>query len=861
MVSTSPNAWRNCSRLSPDKNSISLFLIFPFPMTVEQYPVLETVDELRRTLLSSPVVILQAPPGAGKSTVLPLQLMNESWLQQRKIIMLEPRRLAAKAVAERMADLLNENAGETIGYRVRFDTKVSSATRVEVVTEGILTRMIQTDNSLEEAGLLIFDEFHERSIHADLALALSLQIQQILRPDLKILIMSATLDSESLSLLLKAPVITSKGRQFPVDLRYALQEGDQSLAVRVHAAIRKALVDEDGDVLVFLPGTGDINRVHQMLEESEVDAVVYPLYGDLNFRKQQEAILPRRDGRRKVVLATSIAETSLTIEGIKVVIDSGWSRVPRFDPRSGLTRLETVRVTKDAADQRAGRAGRLGPGVCYRLWTTGIHLSLADQRKPEILEADLAPLMLELAQWGIKNVNDLVWVSRPPAGSVSQALELLRNLDAIDENGITIRGRDMLSLPTHPRIAHMLLTARQEKSEELLSLATDVASLLEERDPLGRDAGADATLRVDALRKWRNNERVAAERNVLERIERLAQNWRRLMKAKLSNTAAVETELGKLLWAAYPERLAQQQGKHSARYKLLTGRIVSLPSHDSLLREEWICAAQLDAGAQEGKVFLAAAVHLDDLATHARQTVVVKWDEAREMIVSLSEKRIGPLLLESRQVSNTIREEKRIEVLCSVIREKGLKIIGDPEVRHTIQARVQSLHRWRPNEAWPDISDEYLINGLEEWLAPFLSGVSKLFELQKLDVRDVLTSILPWELHSKLDTLAPERIQVPSGSMIRLQYFKTGEPPVLEVRLQEMFGLADTPAVNEGRTKVKLHLLSPGFKPVQVTQDLRSFWQTTYHEVRKELRVRYPKHHWPDDPWTAEAVRGAKRRS
>ncbi len=423
-------------------------------------PVLEVIPLLKEKLRSHPVVILQAPPGAGKSTVLPLHLLDEPWLAGRKMIMMEPRRLATKAVAARMAQLRNEKVGETIGYRIRFESSVGLATRIEVVTEGILTRKIQTNSNLDDVGLLIFDEFHERSLQADLALALSLQVQAILRADLRILIMSATLDTAALATVLGgAPVITSQGRQYPVKTIYSAQESDKPVGTRMAIAIRKILREEEGDILAFLPGAGEINQTMKNLDEDPVAAVVVPLFGDLPFRQQQDAILPRTDGRRKVVLATSIAETSLTIEGIRVVIDGGLARVPRFDPRSGLTRLDTIRVTKDAADQRTGRAGRLGPGVCCRLWTEATQRNLIPQRKPEILEADLAPLVLELRQWGTTNPSDLQWMTAPPVGAISQAITLLQQLDAIDDVGITARGKEMVRLPTHPRIAHMLSLA------------------------------------------------------------------------------------------------------------------------------------------------------------------------------------------------------------------------------------------------------------------------------------------------------------------------------------------------------------------------------------------------------------------
>jgi ATP-dependent helicase HrpB len=818
------------------------------------YPVLDILTELKEKLANHRIVILQAPPGAGKSTVLPLHLLDEAWLQNKKMIMLEPRRLAARSVAERLSDLNSEKTGQTIGYRVRFDVKVSSETRIEVVTEGILTRMIQSDNALEDVGLLIFDEFHERSLNADLALALSLQIQQVVREDLRILIMSATLDSGSLSSLLgNAPVVTSLGKQFTVEHRYAAQESDSYITDRVAQTIRKVLREEIGDILAFLPGAGEIKRLEELIRTENVSAVVHPLYGDLPFKQQQEAILPRKDGHRKIVLATSIAETSLTIEGIRVVIDSGLARVPRFDPRSGLTRLETIKVTKDAADQRAGRAGRLGPGICYRLWTEATQRNLVPQRKPEILEADLAPMMLELYQWGVKNINELTWITPPSVGAVSQAKELLQQLEAIDDHDvITQRGKEMLRLPTHPRIAHLLITHQS-------ALAADVAALLEEKDPLPKEAGVDFALRIETLRKWRKNERVSGDRNGLERIERLAANWRRMLSLKQDDSIPSDAEVGKVLIAAYPERIAQQIGDHSERYKLTNGRVAKLPDHDPLTRERWLCVAQLDAGSKEGKIFLAASVDEEDLHSIATEQEIVRWDEERGSVVGLLEKRVGNLILQSRP-SKKISEEQRVRTLLTIIKVKGLRMFGWSEAEEQWQARVQSLKTWRENEPWPDVSEGNLLNTMETWLAPYLINVSKKSELERLDKHSILQGILPYELQSRFNSLAPLKIAVPSGSHIQVQYFADGKSPVIEVRLQEMFGLLETPTINEGRTKVLLHLLSPGYKPVQVTQDLKSFWQTTYHEVRKELRMRYPRHHWPEDPWTAEAVRGARKR-
>jgi ATP-dependent helicase HrpB len=841
-----------------------------------QYPVLEIVSQLKEQLTKQRVIILRAPPGAGKSTILPLQLLNEPWLANKKIIMLEPRRLAARSVAMRMASLLEEEVGKTVGYRVRFENVVSAQTRIEVVTEGILTRMIQTDNSLEGVGLVIFDEFHERSLQADLALALCYQAQQVLRDDLRIMIMSATLDGEKISAMLNnAPILTSLGRQFPITHKYIAVDKQDRLSVSTARVIKKALQEQQGDVLVFLPGAGEIKSVASLLEADAISSLVVPLYGDLPFKKQQEAILPHPQGQRKVVLATSLAETSLTIEGITTVVDCGYARVPKFDPRSGLTRLETVRVTKDSADQRAGRAARLGAGVCYRMWVEATHHTLQHTRQPEMLEADLASFVLELANWGIQNINELTWITQPPEGAVKQARELLHSLDALADSKITERGKEMLKLPTHPRIAHMLLASpfshergarpasrsdTEGLGEGLLTLATDIAAILEERDPLPKESGADLSLRIEVLRKWRGGERVSAERSVLERIERLASSWRRIFKLEVDNRMPIDSEIGRLVSEAYPERIAQQQEKQSVRYKLANGRVVRLPDHDPLLRESWLSVAQLDAGSNEGKIFLAAPLNERDLIHRAKEIETVYWDAEREMIVALVEKRIGNTVLSSKPLSK-ISESQRIKILCEVLRKEGLKLLNWSETQEEWQARVMSLRAWRPEEGWPDVSENALLNTSEAWLTPYLIQVSKRNDFNKLDLHAILTGLIPWELSNKLDKLAPAKINVPSGSHIKLNYQLDGSAPVMEVRLQEMFGLLETPAINEGRTKILLHLLSPGYKPVQVTQDLKSFWQTTYHAVRKELRMRYPRHHWPEDPWTAEAVRGVKKRT
>ncbi len=821
------------------------------------YPVEEVVPELKSRLSYNKAVILQAPPGAGKSTIVPLAILNESWLVGKKIIMLQPRRLAARSVAARMADLMNEKVGEMIGYRIRFENVVGKNTRIEVVTEGILTRMLQRDNSLDGVGLVIFDEFHERSLHGDLALALCLQSQQLLRDDLRILIMSATLDGEKISSAIKnTPIITSVGKQYPVEIKYEAVPKDESIAISAARSIKKALKEQSGDILIFLPGAGDIRRTHEILETDNVNATIFPLYGDMPFQKQQEALMPNSQGLRKIVLATSIAETSLTIEGITTVIDCGYSRAPKFDPRSGLTKLETVKVTRDAADQRAGRAGRLGPGVCYRLWAQATHQYLQPARQPEILEADLAPLILELFNWGA-DVTELNWITPPPSGAVNQATELLEELGAIEKNKITVRGKEMLGLPTHPRVAHMLLSAKSER-EKLLAI--DVASLIEERDPLPKESGVDLSLRIELLRKWRSGERVSADRSPFERIEKNASAWRKIFNLRTDNSIFSDTDVGKLLIEAYPERIAKQVEKFSTRYKLANGRIGKLQDHDGLLQKSWLAIAAMDMGVNEGKIFSAAAIDEDDLLKLAKEKESVVWDKDRGMISASVEKRIGTLVLSSKPITQ-IEESLRIKTLCDALHEEGLKLLDWDETQQQWQARVRSLCKWRPDEPWPDVSDQTLLNTANTWLAPYLLQVSKRADFQRLDLNAIVTGILPWELQQQFNKLTPTRLEVPTGSMIALEYSDDGGAPVMKVRLQEVFGMLETPSVNEGRTKIILHLLSPGYKPVQVTQDLKSFWKTTYHEVRKELRMRYPKHHWPEDPWTAQAVRGVKRKN
>lgn len=830
--------------------------ILPMPDTL--LPVYEALPALRKALAEHPAAVLQAPPGAGKSTAVPLELLREPWLRGQKVLMLEPRRLAARAVANRMASQLGEEVGETTGYRVRFESRASERTRLEVLTEGILTRRLRRDQALEGVGLVIFDEFHERSLEADLALALCRLVQEVLREDLRILLMSATLDGEGLSAVLGgAPVVTAKGRQYPVEVRYLPEDPEGPLPGAVAGAVSRALAETDGDVLVFLPGVSEIARTGALLSERHPNVLIRPLYGDLPLSAQQEAIVPDPDSRRKAVLSTSIAETSLTIEGIRAVVDSGFSRAPRFDPRSGLSRLETVRLTRDSADQRAGRAGRLGPGTVYRLWSLSTQNGLQARRKPEILEADLAPMLLELSAWGIRDVNELGWVTPPPVGAVQQARALLQALGALEDDSLKARGREMLEWPTHPRIAHLLL---ESKTPGLGALAADVAALLEERDPMPGDSGADLDLRIQALRSWRAGQgNREAENGVLKRIERLSKEWRRRLGVQADNAAPDPYSTGMLIALAYPDRVARLREGSRTRYRLSGGRGVKLLDDDPLAGSPWLAAAQLDAGTDEGRIFLAAPVRTEDLKPFARSVDVVGWDARAGALVARRERRIGEVVLES-ELLKTIPEEQRLAILVQVVRSERLEVLSWTEAVRQWRARILSLRTWRTGEDWPDVSDAHLLETLETWLPPWLGGVSRLEDFKRLDLMAILEALLPWNLQTRLEELAPTRLEVPSGSKVRLEYSPDGSPPVLAVKLQELFGLADTPAVNEGRNPVMLHLLSPAQRPIQVTQDLRSFWENTYPEVRKELRGRYNKHPWPEDPWNAEPTRKTNRR-
>lgn len=830
-------------------------------------PIEDVLPALCRTLTEGRNALLTAAPGAGKTTRVPLALLDAPWLNGKTLLMLEPRRLAARAAAYRMATSLGESLGGTVGYRMRLDTKVGPKTKIEVVTEGILARLLQDDPALSSYAIVLFDEFHERSLQADTGLALCLESQRLFRPDLRLLVMSATLDCGPVSELLgQAPVIACEGRMFPVETRYLDQPLSDHLDIAVVQAIKRSLAQDQGSLLVFLPGMAEIRRVERKLLDLNLGSniLIAPLHGDLPQEAQDRAIAPAQPGTRKIVLATSIAETSLTIDGVRVVIDAGLLRVPRFDPRSGLTRLDTIRVTQDSAEQRRGRAGRLEPGVCARLWTSAEHQSLAPRRPPEMLDADLAPLLLELALWGTSDPAELSWLTPPPAGAVAQARELLIGLGALNGEGqITAHGRQMAELPLHPRLAHMLL---KSVPLQLGYLACELAALLSERDILRGPSGwrnADLRLRLDVLHGQHDHAAGAiVDRGACQRVARTADLWQRqLPLVARSHRQDNLDEVGLLLALAYPDRIAQRQQGNNARYLMANDRGALFQNPDPLGSEDYLVIADLDGGTQWARIDLAAPVRLRELeilyAGQIRVVDEVSWDETAQVVRATRQRRLGSLILSEQGLSKP--DPSMISTaLLQGIRRAGLdKLAWTPELRQW-RARVVFLRKIEGQESrWPDLSDEALAQTLDGWLGPYLSGLTTLDRVTRLDLTQPLHALLSWEQARRLEQWAPTHLTVPSGSNVRVEY-ETPDLPILAVRLQEMFGCSDTPRLVEGKIPVMLHLLSPAKRPVQVTRDLASFWSNTYQDVRKELRGRYPKHSWPEDPLLAEPTRRTK---
>ncbi len=825
--------------------------------TKNPFPVDSSIPELATALATQRRVVLQAPPGAGKTTRVPPALLDADWLAGQRILMLEPRRLAARAAAAFMARQYGEEPGGKVGYQVRFENRISAATRIEVVTEGILARRLQSDPELTGVGLVIFDEFHERHLHSDLALALCLEVQASLRPDLRLLIMSATLDGEGIGQRLDAPLVKSEGRAWPVDLHYLPAEPVGPLWETAATAVRRALAEQaTGDLLLFLPGSGEIRRATDRLKaDLPPDVELHPLFGDMPLAAQAAAIEPAPAGRRKVVLATNIAESSLTIEGVRVVVDCGWAREPRFDPRTGMTRLETVRISRASADQRAGRAGRLGPGVCYRLWSEATQRGLIPFGRPEIASADLAPLALELAQWGARE-SDLIWMDPPPAGAMAQGRELLQSLGAIDHNDrITPVGQRMARLPLHPRLSHLIGAAEPEET----GLACDLAALLSERDILRQARECDFEQRVSALLAFRRDGRrgadaYGADSGACRQVEQAARQWRRLAGADKGDRPDPGAT-GRLLALAYPDRIAQRRDDDPGRYRLANGRGARLDGACPLAGRPYLVAVALDDAGQDARIQAAAAIEATDVEALYGDRIEtfeeVRWDEAVGRVVARRVRRFGQLELDSERLADA-DPERIVDAVLAAIRAAGLESLPWSDEARTLQARI-GLLRAHLGDPWPDLSDETLAASLEQWLRPHLYGVRSRQELARLNLAEALRATLEWPLPQQLDEQAPLRIRVPSGHDRPIRY-RNGEPPALAVKLQELFGLADTPRIAGGRVPLTVELLSPAGRPVQITTDLASFWSNTYPEVKKELKGRYPKHPWPDDPWNAPAT-------
>lgn len=827
-------------------------------------------NNVNETLADNQSLVVTAPPGAGKSTLLPLTILAGLNNDGGKILMLEPRRLAARQIAERMAQMLGEEVGKTVGYRIRFENKVSKQTRIEVLTEGILTRMLVDDATLEGVSVVIFDEFHERSINSDLALALTRQAQEIIRPDLKIVIMSATIDASNICAALKAPLIESEGRMFPVEINYTTTETDRhfpysssSIASATASAIVKAHGEHEGDILAFLPGQGEIERCMELLGTSLSPTEVMPLYGNLSSEQQRRAIAPSRQGERKVVLATPIAETSITIEGVRVVVDSGLCRQVVFDSRTGLSHLETVRISRDMATQRMGRAGRVAEGTCYRLWTKASEHLMAEQRTAEIEDADLAPMILDIAAFGENDVETLPWLTLPPRANVFKAKNLLMQLGAIDESGnITQLGKRMSALPCHPRIARMILATQHStfNTQHSTSLACDIAALLEEKDPLADSNNTDLSLRISMLRSARKRKQTGR----WARIAMIAAEYLRMAHANEDNSDPAPEEVGLLVAYAYPERIALSTNNVGG-YRLASGDNVQLDSNDSLAAHKWLAIASLySKTGNTGRVFLAAPLNPNDLdESMIKERDNISWDAKQGCVTMQKERRIGKLVVDSKPIHNADKEDV-IYIICEAMAKNGLSMLtwSDEQVQR-LQRRVAQVAAWHPELNIPDISTEHLTANAKDWLPLYLDEgghvKSTINELRRLNLAEIMWNIIPYETQVEIDRLAPTHIKVPTGSQIRIDYRQGAEAPVLSVRLQECFGMEQTPCVNDGQQPVLMELLSPGFKPVQLTQDLASFWKGTYFEVRKELRRRYPKHYWPENPLEAEAVKGVKR--
>ncbi len=798
---------------------------YPLQMNAPQFPISPLLPQIQQHLAVHPRLVLEAPPGAGKTTQVPLALLDAPWLEGRRIILLEPRRVAARSAAMFMARQLGEEVGGIVGYRIRFENKVSARTRIEVVTEGILTRMLQDDPMLETVGAILFDEFHERHLSGDLGLALALDVQSQLRDDLRLLVMSATLDGERLARFLDAPRLSSEGRSYPVAISHFPARRDEALELQVRRAVQQALAEHPGDLLVFLPGQREIARVQAGLQDSLAGAAVdvLALHGELPVEQQARVLQAASDGRRRVVLATNVAESSVTLPGVRVVIDSGQAREPRYDPNSGFTRLDVVAIAQASADQRAGRAGRVAEGVAWRLWPQSQRLE--PQRRAEIDQVELS-----------------------------------------SSGAITALGRRVLALGTHPRMAAMLLAAADARAQ---ALAADLAALLEARDPL-RQGGDALAARWRALAAFRNGRAPAdANRSGLAAIDAAAKQWRRRLRCDATPPASIEAhELGDLLAHAFPDRIAFQHPNDPLRYLLANGRSARLHELSDLRGEPWLVASELRFEARDALLLRAAPVDEGYLRRHWPERFVtedaVRWDDTRRALVALRETRFDRIVMDSRSAGR-VDPQLAAQALTDAVAELGLQALPWTDGLRQWQARVESLRRWMPELSLPDCSDGALLANRAQWLQPAFAGRTRLDALDEASFGEALKSPLEWSQRQLVERHAPTRITVPSGLERPISYALDGEsgeplPPVLAVKLQELFGLADTPRIADGRVPLTLHLLSPGGRPLQVTQDLRNFWENTYAEVKKEMKGRYPRHPWPDDPWTATATHRAKPR-
>ena len=799
---------------------------------IHELPVGEVTAEVNAALRQKPRVVVTAPPGAGKSTLLPLTIMTDT--PEGRILMLEPRRLAARQVAQRMADMIGERVGQTVGYTIRFESRVSDRTRIEVVTEGILQRMLVDDPTLDGISVVIFDEFHERSLYSDIAYALTLEAQRLIRPDLKIVIMSATIDTDYICRRFDAPLIESQGRAYDVEIIRAADSDDTTCVADTAAAIRRALREQSGDILAFLPGQGEIMKCRDLLANLPSDIHIHTLYGMLPFEEQRRTLAPSPAGTRKIVLSTPIAETSLTIEGIRTVVDSGFYKGMVFDARSGLSHLETMRISLDMARQRSGRAGRLSEGVCYRLWSNPVELRMKESRVPEIEEADLSSMVLDIAAWGESDVFDLPWLTLPPRDKVFKARQLLRSLGAVNDKGeITPHGRKLARIPCHPRIAQMLTVAEDNATK---ALGSDIAAILDEKDPINDENDCDITTRIIMLREARRR----GNSGRFGRIIKIAEQYRRLVNAKEDNTIPDQTAIGALVALAYPERAAMMVA--DCRYRLANGDEVRINAEDALSSRKFLAIASLGK-----RIFLAAPIDeavLKDMATWNEK---LHWDNRQGRVVARRELRLGALLLDT-AVSDSIDRARIIEAICEAAAKDGRSMFDfSDDVTRLIQ-RIETVAGWHPELDLPDVSVDRLLETSREWLPLYIGDAVTARELKRIDICQVIWGLLSYDRQQSVDAIAPSHYRLPNGRNVRLDYRVGADSPVLSARLEDCFGIRETPRVDNGTRPMLMELLSPGYKPVQLTKDIASFWNTTYHEVRKELRRRYPKHPWPENP-------------